>query len=968
MAPTSGRVIPCSGARVPKRKEPSLTAATLEKAERDEAQRLWGQRRFEEISQGINMEAENRPVDPEVYWAINDDPESDNEDILPNIPCPSTPGENNEDPRESDDDEEYVHFVSGDNYRRQRIQEDAHWKEVMPKIFIAFMKCAEKTSYWGNDLMWNHDFNEIESCSCGNAPGLRRTRAVDTVDLFYRKKIEVQFCNCTPDQVRLINQGYLGATPKSPETAFSLRLLRFYHLAWKYCHANIQPFALMIDEFLDAYNALLLVPGTNEPRLWRRPLSAAVFCYRQLLKMVEQLEIRSLNLTPLQQLSSNCPRCFGPAGSSGINKGPQYIVCVDGNFQQRRHEKASRDFDEIRNSIPSLFMLAEDVSRWEPKKTSTSLTEVALDPCTIQHTAAADRRDGSSWRGSEETGLVGLACRHDHMLKIVNVIRSGERAHYVHALLGYLFDAILEARTETNSASLGVLYDIGCTLEKGVIKNNLFSDERAEDRLKFGTSAFHAYVHRWSCQLQYNPRLNTGWGFSDGEGLERNWVEISPLIAALRWASKQTRFDAIHLKIKHNITIKLRNAAKSANHKLKVAEKRLSEARLVLANLESKSARLTFQYFSDQWDRQRSCQLEMMADDSLQKLQDRLAHLIDLEEEFRDAHNELTKLRRKRRRTMSEDELRQLRSLPSTLLAFEESIAEMVAEIGGDEFRDMPEVKDRRARALLRIRVAKEKVYEAKVGKIEWQKKWDKPGIGTSEQGRYKRIMEKRNKALLQKYNTYRANVEAYHVSYPDSPPQQLPTFEEVKSMEITNTFWNIGHLTHPNEPWAVDLDTQTGIQAIRTARSGEEEVERISYEVQNMARWALMMEERLSNLLAISEMPWVDGCPNGMRPEDIEEVIEILANHHINGFDQFLFPEIMDIHNVLKIGLSWGMAMNLFAQSWLFYLHIKKEIASYGQHSPPASSYKLLKNTPCSGLSQAPSSAPQAGPSRLSD
>ncbi|KAH9822578.1 hypothetical protein DFH28DRAFT_1078758 [Melampsora americana] len=502
--------------------------------------------------------------------------------------------------------------------------------------------------------------------------------------------------------------------------------------------------------------------------------------------MVEQLENRSLNLTPLQQLSSNCPRCFGPAGSSGINKGPQYIVCVDRNFQQRRHEKAT--------------------------------TCIRQDPCTIQHTAAADRRDGSSWRGSEETGLVGLACCHDHMLKIVNVIRSGKR--------------------------LGVLYDIGCTLEKGVIKNNLFSDERAEDRLKFGTRAFHAYVHWWSCQLQYNPRLNTGWGFSDGEGLEQNWVEISPLIAALWWASKQTRFDAIHLKIKHNITIKLRNAAKSANHKLKVAEKRLSEARLVLANLESKSARLTFQYFSDQWDRQRSCQLEMMANDSLQKLQERLAHLIDLEEEFRDAHNELTKLQRKRRRTMSEDELRQLRSLPSTLLAFEESIAEMVAEIGGDEFRDMPEVK-----------VAKEKVYEAKFGKIEWQKKWDKPGIGTSEQGRYKQIMEKRNKALLQKYNTYSANVEAYHVSYPDSPPQQLPTFEEVKSMEITNTFWNIGHLTHPNEPWAVDLDTQTGIQALCTAQSGKEEVERISYEVQNMARWALMMEARLSNLLAISEM-----------------------------------------------------------------------------------------------------------------
>ncbi|KAH9824271.1 hypothetical protein DFH28DRAFT_861497, partial [Melampsora americana] len=120
---------------------------------------------------------------------------------------------------------------------------------------------------------------------------------------------------------------------------------------------------------------------------------------------------------------------------------------------------------------------------------------------------------------------------------------------------------------------------------------------------------------------------------------------------------------------------------------------------------------------------------------------------------------------------------------------------------------------------------------------------------GTTKQGRYKNIMEKRNKALLQKYKTYMANVESYHQIYPNAPPLQLPTFEEVKSLDIANVFWNIGHLTHPDEPWAVDLATQTGIQAFRTARSGEEELERISYEVQNMARYALLTERKLEAL-----------------------------------------------------------------------------------------------------------------------
>lgn len=50
----------------------------------------------------------------------------------------------------------------------------------------------------------------------------------------------------------------------NPETAFSLRLLRFYHLSWEYCHSNIQPFSLMIDKYLDANNPLIEVSGTHE--------------------------------------------------------------------------------------------------------------------------------------------------------------------------------------------------------------------------------------------------------------------------------------------------------------------------------------------------------------------------------------------------------------------------------------------------------------------------------------------------------------------------------------------------------------------------------------------------------------------------------------------------------------------------------------------------------------------------------
>lgn len=53
---------------------------------------------------------------------------------------------------------------------------------------------------------------------------------------------------------------------------------------------------------------------------------------------------------------------------------------------------------------------------------------------------------------------------------------------------------------------------------------------------------------------------------------------------------------------------------------------------------------------------------------------------------------ELKRLRRRRRRRISQEDHDALRSLPSSLVALEESIAEIVTDLGGDEFKDLPEV------------------------------------------------------------------------------------------------------------------------------------------------------------------------------------------------------------------------------------------------------------------------------------
>jgi hypothetical protein len=117
-----------------------------------------------------------------------------------------------------------------------------------------------------------------------------------------------------------------------------------------------------------------------------------------------------------------------------------------------------------------------------------------------------------------------------------------------------LLDQLIQDTAEAGKPkkSHTVFYNIGCTLEKSVQKvefcfpfhqvvqylikclisqNKYFREEYQRGDLKFATSAFHAYAHEWTCQLKYNPRLNKGHGLTDGEGNERIWSDLDPLIA-----------------------------------------------------------------------------------------------------------------------------------------------------------------------------------------------------------------------------------------------------------------------------------------------------------------------------------------------------------------------------------------------------------------------------------------------------
>lgn len=78
------------------------------------------------------------------------------------------------------------------------------------------------------------------------------------LNILDRIKRKVTFCDCQCDPVRLLRMGYLAASPRFPQTAFSLPLMRYHHILWKFCAIRVEPFARALDMFLDDNNPLLL--------------------------------------------------------------------------------------------------------------------------------------------------------------------------------------------------------------------------------------------------------------------------------------------------------------------------------------------------------------------------------------------------------------------------------------------------------------------------------------------------------------------------------------------------------------------------------------------------------------------------------------------------------------------------------------------------------------------------------------
>lgn len=118
--------------------------------------------------------------------------------------------------------------------------------------------------------------------------------------------------------------------------------------------------------------------------------------------------------------------------------------------------------------------------------------------------------------------------------------------------------------------------------------------------------------------------------------------------------------------------------------------------------------------------------------------------------------------------------------------------------------------------------------------------------LGTTNQKRSADLKKRKRKALINKHKSYNRRAKDYNWRFQLVNPLPMPSLNEVEGMSITDVFWCGGALTHPDEPWASDEATRTGIQAYLSKRACDEELHRIATEVRQMLMWAVTYQAKV--------------------------------------------------------------------------------------------------------------------------
>ncbi|PLW05847.1 hypothetical protein PCASD_23757 [Puccinia coronata f. sp. avenae] len=780
------------------------------------------------------------------------------------------------------------------SFHEELIQQQRYknWSDVMDALYPVYLHLKRVTQNW----TLSNSFNNFSSvvCSCTQN---KKTREVDLVDLMGQQRVKFEFCTCTPDPVHLLANGYVASTPVFPQTAFSVRLLNFYDLLWNLCNSHATPFVKVLQRWNESISIRLCGKNTIKPRVLRRNFVASVDVYRVLRNMRQKLVESVTSTTNQEQLAQrSCPACFGVAlpvtNGTQPNDNNKVFICLDGNFQHRHHERASRNYVSLQNQ--RLFIPPEDIQLANTEiregELSQRVSQKAKDRCTEQHKAADDRRNASSWKGCDDTGIFGCCCRHDAVISFSNIHKTGEGRGHPMAIIKRLFN---EMNTDIK---LGIVYDIGCTLEKFFKSRGLLREYLP--RMTFATAVFHSYVHNWPCQLQFNPRYNVGWGLTDGEGLERLWSYLASLVSPLRYATRNHRLSAInHRSMFHNtvgienivlcLKRKIIHAVTTRSHSSKVVQQLLSQQ-----NPHVPGNYFTEDFFRDQWEKQRKFEIDLNQKDREKKEEqaqffERGEAMKTLAESFVSRLSDTTSQSDSTHTLMILDQIRNLQKQ-------QDEEAEKLGSFFSVSSRGGPNREQEKRLGLLWS--AKNALYKCAVqiqGETQplrdSKSRGDRLGTVLKEKifealGRRKKKVTRILKTFCNRRSDYLRNHAPDQLTLPEN---QEICYADFTKLQLDDPFWNDGYMCMSKDPWSVDSTVRTGIHAILRLDRANEELQQLAFELRRCLSWGVHFRNQLRHR--------IDQCVLDTADEHLNSVL-------VSSFGQITYPTRKIVSDELQL------------------------------------------------------------------
>lgn len=239
------------------------------------------------------------------------------------------------------------------------------------------------------------------------------------------------------------------------------------------------------------------------------------------------------------KLEDLCPACFYRQPD---DKGPVYLA-IDGNFQHKRFAHVSRnqpvdDWGQVFVPTPDKLSAPWMEACRDTRKDDDCRGEIDEDPgCHHRHAAAVSsgRPKPKSMIKFDETGLMGIDCKHDVGIRYLNLYGGEDRGSTLH-----LFRST--ARDLAPGTPIFLFYDIACKFA-GYLK-------RVDPDLAIQTTprlnGFHVFCHDLLCQLKWGPKQTEGLGTCDGEACERDWSSMRYLISPSRISSAQRRISLLN--------------------------------------------------------------------------------------------------------------------------------------------------------------------------------------------------------------------------------------------------------------------------------------------------------------------------------------------------------------------------------------------------------------------------------------